>query len=206
MKAGFYTGIKAALSWLFRLVFRVKIIGAENIPAEAGFILASNHTSDWDPVLLFMCFPRKIRFIGKKEIFDTPVIGTVVTWLGGFPIDRGTADMDALDHAAQMLQAGQVIGIFPEGTRSKDCKMLKVKLGIGIVAAKTEADVLPVCIMGRGVKRPRALHRTYIHFGEVISYKDMEFADATPRGVRSGVKYIEEKLIAVRNETIGNQE
>lgn len=203
MKSWFYTCIKAGFGWMFRLVFRLKVTGAENIPASSGFILASNHTSDMDPILLIAAFPRKIRFIGKKEIFDTPVIGSIVSWMGGFPIDRGNADMDALDHASGMVEDGDILGIFPEGTRSKTCQMLKVKLGIGIIASKTKADILPICIIGKGVKRPRIFRTTYVNIGPIIKNSDMGFVDDTPRGVRSGVKYISEKMAEIREETIG---
>ena len=110
----------AALSWpLLRIVFRLRVRGAENLPA-GGFVLAANHNSDFDPWPLGIgLFPRRyLRFMGKSELFWTP-LKQFLTAVGAFPVRRGERDTAAIEAAAQLCREGHVVVMFPEGTRRK---------------------------------------------------------------------------------------
>ena len=190
MKRWFYKTAAWIVKWPFYLLFRIHLEGMENIPSSGGFILCSNHTSDLDPVFLVLYTPRVIRFMAKKEIFQVFALRRVVRWLGAFPVDRGAGDYGVLDQAADYVKAGDVLGIFPEGTRSKDGHLLRIKSGIGVVAAKTKADILPVCIKGKNGGRPRIFRSTTIRFGPVIPYGELGISGESAHAVRGAIRKI----------------
>src|SRR5215207_2121283 len=106
--------------WLLKpailVYFRLRRLGTEHVP-DGGVILASNHRSFLDPFLLGVCIPRPIYFVAKRELFKNPVLGWVLNCLGAFPIKRGESDEESMDTARALLERGQAIVIFPEGTR-----------------------------------------------------------------------------------------
>ncbi len=161
-------------------LYDVNFIGTENIPAEGGFIIASNHVKALDPVFIALGVKeRQIHFMGKKELFEKPVIRDLLRKANGFPIVRGGADKEALDYAERVVKEGHILGIFPEGTRSKDYKPQRAKSGVGLIAKNAKADILPVSIyncdeMKRGTKLT-------IRFGELIPYENLGFTEAESR-------------------------
>lgn len=161
-------------------LYDVNYIGTENIPAEGGFIIASNHVKALDPVFIALGVEnRQIHFMGKKELFEKPVIRDVLIKANGFPIVRGSADKEALDYAERVVKEGHILGIFPEGTRSKNYKPQRAKSGVGLIAKNAKADILPVSIyncdeMKRGTKLT-------IRFGELIPYENLGFTEAESR-------------------------
>lgn len=116
------------------------------LPQEQGYIMASNHVSDMDPVMLGLAFHKPLNFMAKEELFRIPVFNSIIRALGAFPVARGKGDQAAIDHAVGIVKNGGVLGIFPEGTRFKDGKLHRLKSGAVVIAAKTGADVLPTCI------------------------------------------------------------
>ena len=167
----FYTGGKKFVTAVLKPFFRLTVLGTENIPAEQGFILACNHLSDLDPVLLGIAFPRTIRYMAKEELFHIPVLGPVVRKLGAFPVARGKGDVSALQNAAEIIRQGGILGIFPEGGRSKDGKFHKVKSGTAVIAGQTGADILPAAIL---YGRRRFLRRAVtVKFGAVLQSSEL---------------------------------
>ncbi|MCC2684876.1 MAG: plsC [Paenibacillaceae bacterium] len=131
---------------LFYGIFRLKVIGRENIPATGGVILCSNHTSNLDPPLLGTPVPRKVRFMAKAELFKVPLLGAIIHAVGAFPIKRGGVSKESLRLAASILEEGGVLGVFPEGTR----KGSEVgKRGAASLALRSGAQVVPVAIIGK---------------------------------------------------------
>lgn len=160
--------------------YDVKFIGLENIPEEGGFILASNHIRALDPLYLALGVEkRQIHFMGKKELFEKPIIRSILKKANGFPIVRGGADKEALDYAVRVVKEGKILGIFPEGTRSKDYKPARAKSGIGLIARQAKADVLPVAIYNRDEMKKGT--RLTIRFGEIIPYEKLGFTEAESR-------------------------
>ena len=158
------------------MLYKVEYVGLENIPAEGGFILASNHMKALDPLFIAMGIKdRQLHFMGKKELFENPITKWALTKVNGFPIVRGGADKEALDYAIRIPQEGHILGIFPEGTRSKDFKPARAKRGIALIAKEAKADILPVSIysadqMKKGTKLT-------IRFGELIPYEKLGFTE-----------------------------
>jgi len=131
-----------------RLIFRIKIHGRENCPNEGAVIVAINHKSFWDAVLIAGFMPRQLTFMAKKELFDVPLLGAIIQWAGAFPVARGTGDIGAIKAALSALKAGKALGIFPEGTRIKGNQPHSAKAGVAFIAEKTGAPILPVAIRG----------------------------------------------------------
>ncbi len=161
-------------------LYEVNYIGTENIPEDGGFIIASNHVKALDPVFIAVGVEkRQIHFMGKKELFEKPIIRSLLKKANGFPIVRGGADKEAIDYAERVVKEGHILGIFPEGTRSKDYKPARAKSGVGLIAKEAKADILPVSIyncdeMKKGTKLT-------IRFGELIPYEKLGFTEDGPR-------------------------
>lgn len=141
---------------LFRLLFlllrRWKVYGAENMPAAGGVVIVSNHASYWDPIAVGCAFDRKVHYMAKSELFQIPLLGLVIRSLGAFPVRRDRSDRSAIRAAVSYLQEGKVVGVFPEGTRSKTGELLKPHLGAAMIAQKAGVPILPVALSGtRGV-------------------------------------------------------
>ncbi|MBO4852085.1 MAG: 1-acyl-sn-glycerol-3-phosphate acyltransferase [Schwartzia sp.] len=131
----------------FRL-FGAKDYGAENMPPEGGVIVAANHMSNWDPPFLASFLERPVSYMAKQELFEIPIFGTVIRWLFAFPVRRGAADRSAVKAAVKELRAGRCVGIFPEGTRSKDGEVHHFGAGVALLASMSGAPVVPAAIVG----------------------------------------------------------
>jgi 1-acyl-sn-glycerol-3-phosphate acyltransferase len=142
----FYTVIKFLANIIFRILFRVKTHGIENVPSEGKFILCSNHANNLDPVFVSMVMPRKISWMAKKELFEYKFISYLGYKLGAFPVDRNGSDVSAIKNALRVLKDDKVLGIFPEGTRVKKMDLEAAKPGVALLSIKSGADILPVLI------------------------------------------------------------
>ena len=117
-------------------IFRIRIKGVENIPADGGCMICANHISAWDPVVLICCMPRRIAFVSKEEMKSVPVIGWLLTKVGVVFIKRGSGDIGAIRACLKGIDEGKAIGIFPTGTREKILADAKPKSGATLIAAK----------------------------------------------------------------------
>lgn len=143
-----YELIRGAFALIFKLVFRWRIEGVENIPQEGGAIIAANHISLWDPPLVGTAFKRHIHFMAKEELFKIPLITPIIKVLKAFPVKRGTADRAAIRNALSLLGQGELLGLFPEGTRSKTGELGKPEPGIAMIALKANVPIIPAAISG----------------------------------------------------------
>lgn len=141
--------------FVFGFFFKIKVSGAENIPKEEGFILASNHLSYLDPAVLAIACPREVNFMAKKELFNIPLFSNLISALGAFPVKRNTADISALKEAIKRVNAGNGLLVFPEGSRKEGLTDLEPQAGIGFLAAKINAFVIPVFISGTDIAMPK---------------------------------------------------
>ena len=158
------------------LRFCVNSFGEENIPEKGAFILAANHISALDPVMIISHCPRTLHFMAKDELFKNPVFASFLKKMNVFPVKRQTSDKRALEFAKRIISSGWALGIFPEGSRIKDAIPKRAKNGVSYLAAKTKADVLPVSIYkALGEKRLRP-HIT-IRFGKLIKNSELGFSD-----------------------------
>lgn len=145
----FYNLAKFVCSLLIKLLFRVRVEGVENFPEEGAAIVYSNHKSWWDPVVVGCVLKRPIFFMAKKELFEIPVFGYILKLLHAFPVNRGAPDRKAIRRALEVLNEKKVLGIFPEGTRSKDGVLKEPEPGIALLATKVkDVALVPVAIKG----------------------------------------------------------
>jgi len=178
-----YPVARAILSPLFRTGWRTYLRGIDNLPQDGPAIVCPNHTSVIDSFLLPSVLPRRITFVGKAEYLDDWKTKHLFPALGMIPIDRsgGDASTRALDAAAGVLGRGELFGIYPEGTRSRDGKLRKGHTGPARLALRTGAPLVPVGIIGTrdiqppGASAPRPFRPCEIRIGrpiEVAHYSD----------------------------------
>ncbi len=153
--------------------------GIENVPLEKGFILAANHCSYMDHMVLSSVvvpkLNKKLHFLAKKEHFDGWFQNKWHRWTGAIPIDRESGGKEALDEAVKLLKKGEIIGIYPEGTRSSTGKMQKGKTGVARLALAAKVPVLPVGIKGTFEMLPKGklipkLKRADINIGKLMYF------------------------------------
>src|SRR5512133_1266455 len=149
-------GVNPIVYWLLRaivqpaahLYFRLSRIGREHIPAEGGFIIASNHRSFLDPFVIALMARRPIYFMTKKEAFINRPVAWLLASLGAYPIDREGGDHEAMDTTKAILARGDGVLIFPEGTRTRPGPLGRPKRGVGRLALETGAPVIPIAVFG----------------------------------------------------------
>lgn len=175
-----YAFVKGLLKFFFIGLFRVKVEGMENIPKEGGLLVCPNHISNWDPVLLGAVMDRQIRFMAKSSLFKIPLLNTLIRAMGAFSVHRGSADPSAIKTAVSHLKNGDAVGVFPQGTRNRgvDPAVTEIKNGVGMIAYRSKADVLPVAIETKGYKI-LPFRTVYIRVGNVIPYGSLGFEKGT---------------------------
>lgn len=162
---------------------RPAVEGLENVPDDGPFLLASNHLSFFDSVILQALAPRMVHFFAKAEYFTAPgPRGRAMKWffesVGSIPVQRGeqAAATVALDSLVDLLEAGQAVGIYPEGTRSRDGRLYRGRTGVGWLALTTGVPVVPVGLIGTerlqapGRRLPRPARFT-VRFGEPLRFE-----------------------------------
>lgn len=185
----------------------VRYIGKEKVPKQGKIIIASNHISLLDPVAVGAGLGREVHFMGKAELFKNPVFGGLIKHLGCFPVHRGAGDGEAVNLASTVLQKGFALGIFPEGTRSKDHgkPAQRPKSGVAMLAQKEKADVLPVAVYCADGK-PKLFKRYIVRVGDVIPYEEMGFTEEANRSeIKSASNLIWGKITALWEESNASQ-
>ncbi|MFD1030883.1 lysophospholipid acyltransferase family protein [Metaplanococcus flavidus] len=143
-----YTFGKALVKTALTPLYRFEVIGAEKFPKQGGILLCSNHIHALDPPVVGMTSPRTVHFMAKEELFNLPILGRILPQVNAFPVKRGMSDREALRSALKILKNGDVVGLFPEGTRSTDAVLKKGLSGAGFFALRGNADVMPCAIIG----------------------------------------------------------
>lgn len=160
---------------LCKTYYKVEFEGLENLDRNGGFIIAPNHVSEFDPLFIAMASKRLFHYIAKYELFENSVLNKAITHLNAFPIVRGKGDMTAINYGIELVRRGEVLCIFPEGTRSEDGSPQKAKSGIGYIARYTGADIVPVGIYMEN--KDKAGSKVIVKFGEAIKNSDLGFTD-----------------------------
>jgi 1-acyl-sn-glycerol-3-phosphate acyltransferase len=160
-----------------RLVYRPVVVGRDNVPRRGPVILASNHLSFIDSVVIPFVAPRHVVFLAKAEYFRRPLSRWFFTAIGAVPVERGAgrAAQEALEAGRRVLDAGYAFGIYPEGTRSLDGRLYRGRTGVAWLALSTRAPVVPVALAGTeriqpvGARSPR-IGRVTVRFGAPLTF------------------------------------
>jgi 1-acyl-sn-glycerol-3-phosphate acyltransferase len=172
-----YWAIKAILTPILRVFYRVRIEGRDRVPRRGPVILASNHRSFMDSLFLPLVIRRRVTFVAKAEYFDDKKTAWFFRGVGQIPIRRegGSASERALASATEVLEQGRVFGIYPEGTRTRDGYLHRGHTGVARRALRTGAPIVPIGMVGTdeinpiGRKLPRLFRRVTIQFGAPIA-------------------------------------
>jgi len=171
-----YWAIKVVLTPILRVCYRVRVEGRSHVPKDGPVILAANHRSFMDSIFLPLVIRRRVTFVAKAEYFDSRKTAWFFRGVGQIPIRRegGSASERALASATEVLEAGGVFGIYPEGTRTRDGYLHRGHTGVARLALRTGAPIVPVGMIGTDeiqatdAKLPRFFRKVTIRFGEPI--------------------------------------
>lgn len=189
MKKFIYQCIRLFLLAVFKIFFGIKVRGKENLPAEGGVVLMSNHISAYDPPLLAAIFSRPVRFMAKKELFENPIMRFVLYLADAFPVDRSKNDITAVKNALSVIKKGEVLGIFPEGTRRPEGKLGTPKSGSVMLAIKSGAPIVPV-----GIKNVKKDGIITINIGEPFTMEKFSKRRLSKEERKKASKFIKGKI------------
>lgn len=173
MKLTFYAFCRSVCKMVLNPVYRFDTAGLENFPKEGGVLLCANHIENFDPPVVGITAPRPVHFMAKEELFSIPVLGKIISNVNAFPVKRGFNDREALRKGLSVLKEGHVLGLFPEGTRSKTGELGKGMAGAGFFALRSNAAVVPCAIIGpyKRFKRLKVVYGKPINMEDVRSKK-----------------------------------
>ena len=156
-----YPAVFAVMRLLMRVLGRLRSSGEANVPRRGGVLYCPNHSSDCDPVAIFVSAPRRCWMIGKSELFDIPRLGWFFAHFQAFPIKRGSPDRAALRRAENLLKSGEALLLFPEGRLSEDGCLQTLQPGAALLSLRSGAPIIPIglrntnCIVPYGAVSPR---------------------------------------------------
>jgi 1-acyl-sn-glycerol-3-phosphate acyltransferase len=172
-----YAIVRMVLQPFFHIYFRMQRIGREHIPASGPVIIAANHRSFLDPFVIACMARRPMYYVAKKELFAKPWQAWVLNALGAFPVDRGASDEEMIETAKAILRRGDILLIFPEGTRIRPGALGKPKRGVGRLALEMAVPVVPVAVIGtEAIRRGWRIrpHKVRIRAGRALSFPQVE--------------------------------
>lgn len=191
--------IRPVGSLFCKTYYKVQFEGLENIDRTDGFIIAPNHVTEFDPLFIAMASKRLFYYIAKAELFKNPILNKAIRSLNAFPIVRGIGDKTALNYAIEIVKRGEVLCIFPEGTRSPDGTPKTEKSGVGYIARRTGADIIPTAIYMEDKDKKGS--KVIVKFGEAFKYSDMGFTDNGKTSENKAVaRKTMEKIVALWEE------
>jgi 1-acyl-sn-glycerol-3-phosphate acyltransferase len=148
---------------LFPLAAQFTVNGVENLPAQGALVLVANHLTNFDVFPVQLALPRPVYFMAKAELHENRIFDALLRQLGSFPVQRGAKDAWAMSHARKVLEQGQVLGIFPEGTRSRDHSLRTAKTGAARLALSVNCPLMPLALTGTQNIFQQGWNRTAVH-------------------------------------------
>lgn len=168
------------VSWFyFKAFHRLEVHGIKNVPQSGSFILASNHSSYFDPPALGCRLPRNLHYFARDSLFFWP-LGVLISNLNSIPVNRSQLDISTLKRVLKVLKGGDPLLLFPEGTRSADGNLGEGKKGIGLLLAKSQVDVLPARVtggnkvLGKGMLFPRIGRKLVVEYGTLLKIDTLD--------------------------------
>ena len=178
------------------IVFRVKKVGEENIAKEGAYIVCANHRSNWDPPILVASTKRKMYVMAKEELFKNNFIRWFAKKCCVFPVKRGKMDLDSMKFSLKVLKEGQILMIFPEGTRNGMEKNGKAQNGAAFMALRTGVPVIPVGIQGE----MKPFHKVTLRYGKPLDFSEYKSNKPEKEVLDKVSKEIMDNIIMLTNE------
>lgn len=167
----FYRLVRWVIRWAARILFRVEWHGVEKLPSQGAYLCVANHASYLDPPLVACGMPRECHTLAKAELFDVPILGWLIQHLHAHAVRRGGVDRAALRQCVDILRQGNILLLFPEGTRSRDGELQPQKNGAAMIATMADVPIVPTYVEGTfeawpiGRRLPR-LRKIRVFYGE----------------------------------------
>jgi 1-acyl-sn-glycerol-3-phosphate acyltransferase len=179
---------------LLRLVWGLRVVGRENIPATGPCLVTSNHISHLDPPIVGCVIPREAGFAAKRELFAVPGLGWLIASLNSIPVDRARLTLGTLRALGSHLESGKALVYFPEGTRSRDGKLREARVGVGMLLTKYPVAIVPAYVEGTDSPLRSLLRRGRMRvvFGRPYALPE---EDRSPEGRRESYRRIAEAVM-----------
>jgi len=194
---------------IFTLYNRMAVMGLKRALKNDGpVIIAANHCSNLDPIIIGCAYPRRLRYLAKSSLFKIPLLGTLIKWLGAIPAKREDVQgaASALKQLISILEAGESVLVFPEGSRSSDGKLQPLEEGVAMLSAKTGAVIIPVRVDGTFKALPKYAkvfkpYKIIVDFGEAIDPKNFKEKSSSSKELRRLItEEVAKRLSALREE------
>ena len=192
---------RAICAPILKITHRYRFANRDTIPEEGGYIVACNHLSYSDPVLLGLGQKRQMNFMAKSTLFKNKFFAALISRLGAFPVERNAGD-GAINHGIELIENGGVMTIFIEGTRSKTGELLRPRSGAAMIAFQTKAPVIPAAITIEGGRRNKLFVKRTVRFGEPLTNEELGLINGTPSEYREASRIIMEKIRQMREMDI----
>ncbi|GAB3072094.1 lysophospholipid acyltransferase family protein [Salinicoccus sesuvii] len=179
-----YGTVKAIVKKYYQARFKIKVIGEDRIPMEGPVLICSNHKSLYDPPLIATSVKREMSFFAKSELFKIPILGNLIRRLNAVPVERGKGDRAALKKSIEVLGEGNMLLVFPEGSRNKSGTLKDLQQGASFLAVKSEAQIVPAAIKG-SYDRKKGIT---IIFGKPIDTKSLVESGHNRKNITEKIK------------------
>ncbi len=200
----YYRLSQVIVGFLFRLYFRHETRGIQNLPKNKGAVIATNHTSVLDPPLIGVDLPRPVFYMAKQSLHDIPLFGSLIRAYNSFPVKRGGFNRRAMRRAAEVVEKGNLLFLFPEGTRSRDGSLQRFRAGVGKIVLDSQVGVVPGYIDGAFSAWPPESwwprpFKTSVTFGKYKEYEEFYSEDPTREDYRQVANDIRESVLRLKD-------
>ncbi len=187
-----------------QILFGLRAADARNVIFEGPVIFAANHQSNLDPPFVSVMIKREVNFFAKRELFDIPILGFVISKLNAIPVRRGIYDPKSLNKVFEVLKNGGGLIMFPEGTRGDGETFLKPKPGIGLIARKAEIPIVPIYSSFTHLWKKALFwrNRMTVTFGEQIPVSKVKEFEDNKEGYRALSEYVMEKIGELKTKAL----
>lgn len=196
-----YRVLRVFFGILFHTIWPLRVYGLENVPRKGSAIMVSNHLSLVDPFVVAYGSQRIVNYMAKEELFGIPVAGFLIRKLGAFPVDRSRRDPSAIRTALQVLKSGELLGMFPEGTRSTTGEVQEIRAGAARLAARTQVPIIPVALhnTNRALPAGKLLRpaRISVRYGEPFELTELYNRNDKDEAMERALATIKEKIEAL---------
>lgn len=200
MSERFYKAVITIIKPFLKFFYPFEVRGLEKIKnAKKNYIICCNHLSNVDVAFLMVTHKKLICFMAKEELFKNKILGWFFKKMGAFAVKRGKGDKSALINSENIIKNGNILGIFIEGTRSKTGEFLRPKSGATLIASKTNADILPICITGSGENnKVKLFKKTIISYGDFIPNNAINCEDGSRSALKESTNKIMDSITKLR--------